>query len=147
MPLAYTDESPSEVVAQVIIDLGLGVAPAVVVADWMTYATGEPYQPDNCITVYDTTAFMDGRTHDGKLQGMYGIQVRVRSRNPRDGWKKAKNVEYNLSQVLDLIVHRSSNRYMVHSLNGFGGVLALGKAPESERNIFTINCYANLKQY
>lgn len=148
MPLAYTDEAPSEVVAQLIIDLGIGTDPSTTVTDWATRATGEDYTPDNCITVYDTTAFMDGRTHDGKLQGMPGIQVRVRSSGPRNGWKKAKYVEYQLSQVLDRIVHRNGNRYMVRSLNGFGGVLPMGKeSPTSKRNLFTINCYVNLKQY
>jgi hypothetical protein len=152
MPLAYTDQAPSEVVAQVIIDLGLGTDPEVAVADWATRATGEGDYPDNCITVYDTTPFMDGRTHDGKLQGMYGIQIRIRARDPRNGWKKAKNIEYQLTQVLDRIVHRTVNsldyRYMIHSLNGFGGVLPIGKEQSvSERNLFTINCYVNLKQY
>jgi hypothetical protein len=37
---------------------------------------------------------------------------------------------------------------MVHALNGFGGVLVLGKeSPTSKRNLFTINCYVNFKQY
>lgn len=145
MPLAYTDEAPSEVVAQLIVDLGLGTA--TLTDDWAVFATGEPDSPDNVITVYDTTPFMDGRTHDGKLQGMPGIQVRIRARDPRNGWKKSKNIEYQLSIVYQRIVHRT-NRYMVHALNGFGGVLVIGKETGvSKRNLFTINCYVNFKQY
>lgn len=147
MPNTF-DHSPADVLRRLLIQLGLGTAPETrPLESWPIYASNEPSDPDNCITVYDTAGTDDGRSMiDGELFGHYGIQVRVRSLDHATGWLKADAIQTALAEtVYDNAVTIGGSSYLVHSANKIGDVLALGKdVSDTKRSLFTLNAVLSL---
>ncbi len=135
------NNSPAEIARQLLVDLGIGVAPATPPSDWMAYDSSEPSIPDNCLTIYDTAGSSDGRyMHDGELRYHYGLQFRIRSKDHPTGWVKADALRTALSQVYVQHVTIGSTNYVVHAITKIGEILVLGKdAPNSKRSLFTVN--------
>lgn len=133
--------SPEAVVAQLIIDLGLGVAPPGQY-DWTIYYSNEPDQPGNCITVYGTQGILEGRHQiNGESQERNGVQVRVRGLDHDTAQAKANAIAIAIDQqVYQNIVTVDSTDYLVHAMNRTTDVLFLGYGVDnSERPVFTIN--------
>ncbi len=163
VPDPYADDlrhSPAEVVRQLLVDEGLCTdhGPALeAAAPWPAYATNEPDNPDDCVTVFDTQGQDDGRVmSDGQLQQHYGVQVRVRSAShgPVGGWRKAREIRTGLSKEVyrqDVTVtdeDGTASRYMVHALTRIGMVLPIGRdKPSSHRDVYTINMTVVVVQY
>lgn len=144
--------SQAEIAQQLLIELGLGTNPPVGgIANnrvWPVYATSEPNEPDNCITVYDTTNQNDSRNmYGGDYLRHYGLQVRVRSVDHPTGYQKAKAIADALATQVGglnggITVMCGANVYYVFAITKIGGVLILGKdAPRSKRSLFTFNCF------
>ncbi len=145
--------SPAEVIQWLLIALGQGTIPTDAGA-WPCHATNEPSQPDDCLTVYDTTGQSDGRSMiDGALWQHFGFQVRVRSKDHRLGWVKADAIRDALSLST---YHRSVSipgdsggptaTYHVWSVNKIGVILPLGTDQgRSKRSLFTLNAIAALR--
>ncbi len=141
--------SPAEVIRWLLVALELGTDPADGAA-WPVYATNEPNEPDNCITVYDTTGISDGRSMmDGALWQHHGFQVRVRAKDHHAGWVKADAIRTAMAeQACQRTVSRDGKRYLVWSINKIGLVLVLGiDNPTSKRQLFTVNAVAPIKAY
>src|SRR5215472_5350045 len=91
--------SPAEIVRAALIEVGVaddpspwmdlvngngGVKPSNTM--WPVFVWGEPSNPDNCITLYDTDGIDHGQSMvDLQLFAHYGIQVRIRSTDQRTG--------------------------------------------------------------
>lgn len=134
--------SPAEIVRQLLIDLNLGIFPiAGSPLPWQAFVSGEPPSPDNCITVYDTAGTGDGRSMiDGEPFGHYGFQVRVRSKDYKTGWQKADAILTAMSAVLRRKVTVNSDVFFVQAITHISDIIPLGKEPSiSKRNLFTIN--------
>lgn len=142
--------SPAEIVQALLIALELGTAPpAGSVANnlvWPVYASSEPNEPDNCITVYDTTNQIDMRAmHDGSYAIHYGLQTRVRSIDHPTGYQKIAAIAHALASDVGgsagpIPVVCGTNVYLVHAIARIGSILVLGKdAPRSKRSLFTVN--------
>jgi hypothetical protein len=143
--------SPAKITAQLMIDNLLGGSPvdangqplhAGLLPLWPIYATVEPGDPDNVITVYDTTGQDDCRTMDGKIQQHYGIQVRVRAVDHPTGWQQIDLIRHGLSEdVYQENVTIDGSQYSVWCYSGFGQILPLGRdiANNTDRRIFTLN--------
>jgi len=140
--------SPSDVIQQLLIDLGQGTA----VADsgaWPVYASQTPDTPDSCITVVDTAGQKQGRMMvDGEVQEFPGVQVMVRCANPVTGWTKARAITVALDEgVTNTGVTIDGSVYVVYNVSRSSGPLSLGKdAPNSKRNLFSINATVTLRQ-
>lgn len=149
--------SPAEVIQWLIVALDLGSDPDpandALVGDWPVYFDSEPSNPDNCLTVYDTTGQNDGRTMiDGELLQHYGIQVRIRATDARTGWTKAQGIRKTLSEndvqrTVHVVADGVDAVYTLWNLARFGTVLRLGKdVSKTKRSLFTINFLASLRQ-
>lgn len=142
--------SPADVIEQLLIDLSLGTDPGPpLVGDWPVYADVEPNNPDNCITCFDTVGVSHGRTmFDGRMQGMYGIQIRVRAKSKPVGWLKANAIAIAMSEsVYQKIVHVSSNSYLIHSVTQVNFLESKGKdVPNTKRDLFFINCLVHIEE-
>lgn len=141
--------SPADIVRKLLVDAGQGVASDNTSTDWQCFASGEPSNPDNCITVYDTEGTSDGRHMvNGQLQYHYGIQLRIRGIDHKTGYDKAQTLRTWISEACYLAtVSIDSSRYLVHAITHIGQVIALGKdVPRSKRNLFTINATVPLRQ-
>lgn len=139
--------SPAEVIRWLLVALGLGTDPNLALA-WPIYATNEPNEPDDCITLYDTTGTQDGRSMvDGELFQHFGFQVRVRSTDHRTGWVKAEAIRQALAKsIYQNLVSRDGSRYLVWCAAKISMVLVIGKdTPRSKRSLFTVNAVAPIR--
>lgn len=140
--------SPADVIQQLLIDLEQGTAVADAGA-WPVYASRMPDTPDSCICVRDTGGTKQGRMMvDGEVQEFPGVQVMVRCASPVAGWTKARAVAVAIDEEVDLpSVTIGSSVYLVYNVSRSSGPLALGKdAPNSKRNLFSINALVTLRQ-
>ncbi len=147
MPQTLT-YSPAQVIARLLIDLGLGSDPETAGA-WPVSSSGEPAAPDNCITVYNTQGTDGGRAMvTGELLGNYGFQVRVRAKDTETGWTKADAIQTALAEsVYQETVHVGARTYLVHAVSRIGDVFEIGKeVPTSKRSVFTINATVTLEE-
>lgn len=136
--MAALQDSPAQIVRQLLIDLGGGSDGGT----WPIYATSEPSDPDNVITVYDTIGQDDGRAQiDGSVFYHYGLQVRVRAIDHPTGWAKAIALRDLLATVYHNLTTVGSNKYEVWAISRLAQPLFIGKdVPRSKRTLFTINC-------
>lgn len=116
---------------------------------WPCYESKEPSSPDNCVTIYDTSGFNDGRAMvDGELFVHDGIQVRIRSIDKPTGAAKVNALYKQLSEnIYQDQVTIDGTVYQVHCISKFGNVLFLGKdVPNTKRSLWTINAAVSLRQ-
>lgn len=139
--------SPAQIISQLLVELGLAAAPTAT-ATWPVYVSNEPTAPDNVVTVYDTQGKDGGRAmFTGELLGFSGFQIRIRAKDHPTGWVKADTIQTTLAQEVSLdTVHVEDTDYLVHAVSNIGDVLSLGKDPNSNRRLFTINAIAAIRQ-
>lgn len=137
--------SPAQIIQQLLIDLGLGSQHPL--TPWPVFATAEPNTPDEVITVRDTGGRDQGRIQfTGERIENPGIQIRVRANNHPTGWSKAKEIANALDQrVLGTDeVDLGVKRYLINNVSRTGTILPIGKAPESNRLLFTFNALVTI---
>lgn len=156
--------SPSEVVRQVLVDLGLATLPATPQPrTWPAYVGFEPDGvgvPDDVVTVYDTQGSGGARSmaDGGSLFGNYGVQIRFRSTEHRTGWRKADEVQTTLAEHESLAATEgrivtvtdsdgTETLYALFAFVGIGDVLRIGQEPGGRRCLFTLNAQVVLDNY
>lgn len=139
--------SPSQVIQQLLVDLGIGTLPSAG-GSWPITASQERDKPDNVITVYDTAGVPDGRTMiDGVMQEHYGFQVKIRGDKHSTGYSKASEIQNAIDTgVQNTSVTVGSSVYAVATISRTGSIIALGTEPGSTRNLFTINATVSMRQ-
>lgn len=148
--MANTLLHPHEkVVANLLVDLSLGANPDTQpLGSWPVYATDEPGDPDNVVTVFDTEGTSDGRAMPtGEAMYHPGVQVRVRAADPLTGYKKADEIRRAMAQSVNLYaITVGSTAYLVNCFARISQVRSLGKeSPNSRRRIFVINAVVSLR--
>lgn len=144
---------PAEVIRQLLIDSGLGIAPTYpgVSADWSAYSPDLPDRPDRCISIRDVDNQMNGREmFTGRHEEFHGVQLVLRSVDPDSGHAKAAEVVTYLdsySTLYDRLVTVGAVAYLVHSFDRSGGILYLGdESPSSRRSLFSINAMVTIRR-
>lgn len=140
--------SPARIIAQLLVALSQGAAPADSAA-WPVYYAREPDTPDSVITVYNTAGRRNGRFMvGGEVQEHPGVQVRVRGADHQDGYTKAKAIATALDESVSYAgVSVGGTSYRIHAVSRTSDVLDLGKdVPRSNLNIFTVNAVASIRQ-
>ena len=105
--------------------------------------------PDNTITVFDSANARDaGSTMtDGERQEHHGIQIMVRSAKDGTGWAKARAIAVALDAVKLTDGYRvtiGGSTYVIDCFDRTTDVISLGKEPNSNRRLFSINLVAML---
>lgn len=144
--------SPADVVAQVMIDLGLASGMG---ADgrpegvWPVTVDTELNLPDDTVAVTNTEGILNGRIQiTGERPEHFGFQVKVRSSLPTTGWNKANLMAVALDQQMSYNnVTLDSSTYEVQAVTRMGGVLAVGRELAStKRFLYTINAVVVIDQ-
>ena len=142
--------SPSQVIRQLLIDLGVASDGGT----WPAYASQEPDKPDDCITVYDTSETRQGRFQvGGEEQSAYNLQIKVRSNDYQEGHVKANSIKTTLAQSVqnttvstldDEANGTATQSYLVYaiSLRSFFSI----PVPYSDRKVWTCNIQATITQ-
>ncbi len=140
--------SPSEIIQNLIVDLGLGVLPSAG-GSWPVYRAGVPDTPDNVIAVIGTAGVIQGRNHaTSETIQHFGLQITVRATTHTIGDAKIRAIATSFDEnVLRDSVTISSNVYVVQAITRKSGPIPLGdESPESKRQIFTLNITASIRQ-
>ncbi len=137
--------SPADILRYLIVQLGLGTMP-VANGDWPVYCDSEGSAGDNSITTFDTEGTDDGvHQVDGNIQGMWGVQIQIRATDHNTGWRKSNTLYNTLSQgVYDVYVEVEETMYRIHSVTIPGDVNRIGKEPNSNRRLFTLNVIVDI---
>jgi hypothetical protein len=144
------DDCHSEVLQQLLVDLGLGVLrSAHPTSDWAVYVTLMADVPDNAICIHNTAPQLDGRMMStGEVIEHKGFQVMVRATTHEVGFAKIEAIRIAVDEtVYKNTVVVGSHSYGVHSITRRGGILSLGRdVGSSERQLFTLNGIVYLRQ-
>lgn len=101
---------------------------------------------DNAVSVSDTQDVLDGRLMSGPYMRHYGIQLRVRSRDYQDGWRKIDEIGRNLEEISNEIVDLDSKQYIIGAVSRIQGMASLGTERETSRRFgFVANFKALIK--
>lgn len=144
--------SPAYILRQLLVDLGLASLPSDS-SSWPVFTHNEPNTPDACITVKDTAGVKNSRNAiDGIVSEYFGCQIRLRHADPNSGDSKLRELQAALDEdVLDDVVivtgpsGTATTSYLVHTVMRESAT-PLGKAPESNRWLFTLNVTLDLRQ-
>lgn len=136
----------AKITSQLLIDLGIGTDDPN--EDWRVYLESEPDNPDNVITIYDTSNDPDDWVMiTGMLLERYGIQIRVRSGIYTPGFNKVESIKnYFDQEVYRNTVTIDSIDYMIHSMDRSSGPFHIGTEENTQRDVFTINYLATLEK-
>ena len=139
------NHSPADILRQLIVDIGAGVAPTVAsTTDWQTYVGMEPDErsgAEQVITVTNTAGVPKGRVGQGERQIFHGANLRIRAKTHATGYVKANATAILLDSVYQRDVVIGGTTYLVHSVNRQGDILDLGKGdtPNNRYTFFSIN--------
>jgi hypothetical protein len=141
--------APCEIIAKLLIDLNLA---NIHTSDtWPVRSYSEPEEPDNHITVFDTTGVIQGTLQpSGELIEFVGCQIKIRSNGIPEGRIKADNIAIALDGLAlreVTLTHKVTQQeitYVIPSVNRTGSIIPVGfDKPASKRFIHTINLLTN----
>ena len=151
--------SPQRIIQQLLVDLGGLVTDPSADGTWPCYVGSMPDVPDECVSIRDTEGRVEGREMvEGYVFEKHGIQTRIRSRGPVDGYPKAAALFNRMSQnaagtapltnttvvVVDE-VGTASTSYNVISIKHTGPVVRLGPGDNSHRHIWVFNSLVSVR--
>lgn len=140
--------SVGDVIRQLIVDQGWGVDYVDDDTDWATVDGAELDLPDNTITIYDTTGVDMSRVMvTGERQESHGFQVRVRSKDKRTGFAKARQIAVGLDVVVMATTTVDLVAYRIWSVKRSGEPLYIGyDSSNTKRFLHTLNCVVSLRE-
>jgi hypothetical protein len=139
--------SPAKVLQQLLVNLGAGTLPSAN-GSWPISSEQELDKPDGSIVVIDTVGFSDGRNSvTAEHDYHHGFQLRLRHASKNSAFTKINSIAVVMDEtVLDNTVVVDENTYRVHAITKRGDIISLGREPESDRSIFTLNATITLRQ-
>jgi hypothetical protein len=115
-------------------------------ADGLAWPLYVGYMPDgskvktDVASVYDTPGIKDGREMSGEVAEFYGIQIKVRSRDYVEGFKKIQSLAASTEQIFRAPVTVDGDNYLLQNVSRQGPVIPLGvEKGTGGRRLFTIN--------
>jgi hypothetical protein len=125
---------PSEVLRQVLIDLGQVEG----ITGWTCYTSFLPETPPAAVCIYDTAGVLDGRLMETGEQVVHpGFQIRVRNTDPVVAWNYLNRMVSALDQVKMREVAMSSEEYwLLWSVSRTGDLLPAGIEEQGGKRMF-----------
>lgn len=107
-------------------------------AAWSVQVGMEPTSPDDTITLFDTAGYMDGRSlHRTYIH--HGVQIRVRSREYPDGWKKLAEIQSLLDTICNTEIRVEEVNFVLNSFVLSSPATFVGNQEKNKRCVFTLN--------
>lgn len=145
------NRSPADVLAEVLVDSGVGQRPSGSVADWKIYVGSLPDEGDQAVLLVDTQPLMDGRIHeDGETIQHPGIEIVVRALDHTTAWLKSNIITSILDGIAREDVTVGADTYTIQAAT-HKGIMALGmerraSSVASRRHLFSINVICSMWQ-
>jgi hypothetical protein len=141
--------SPARVIARLLVEDGLGISGTLSTGDWRTYThTVSEEGGDQAIFVSGSPGRLEGgNVRDGANTEHYGIQVKIRGRDPEAVVVKLQAVEkYLTTNVKQRLITVGSFNFLVHAVSLVSSVLPLGQEEKSRRFLFSSNFAATIQE-
>lgn len=131
-----------DIVQQLIINKGWGSLPPYVSTPWPVFAGGEPPEPDELITVYETTPVSFGKVQiDGEQLQHYGFTIRIRGQTKAAARNKGETIRKGMNEsVYRDTVTLDGISYVVLCVSKCSLVPFGTEASESKRWLVNLNC-------
>jgi hypothetical protein len=113
--------------------------------EWPTRLNAMPQEPDNCVSIYDTSGILDGRLMDGENIEHYGIQVRFRGNDYESTWNKINQINKVLEILTNYSLVINTKTYIIMNISKTSPVVNLGQETDGRRWLFTINYLMTIK--
>lgn len=149
------DNPPSEIVRQLLVDLGHGTDP-VDGSDWPCFNTGIPDSPDKLISVETTGGRVQGRSQSTGTtfeNPTFQVTVRTNANDLAAGYKKAKQIAVAFDEdVLRTEVQvtdpdSGTNTYKIQAVSRITDVVDAGyEKPATSRRLYTVNAVMSVRQ-
>lgn len=137
------NHSPAEVIARYLASLD----PEIVDLEASPWRITVDYMPDkganDAVAVYNTQGKKDHRDEDG-TKFHPGIQVRVRSGTPTDGYQKAAAIRTALDQITRGTIAIDGTNYIIDAVTLTTDILSLGQEVGTNRRLFTLNAITSI---
>ena len=146
---------PADVFRWLLVQMNLGSDPTLWETgkgqDWPVQESTEPDQPDNCITVYDTTPRRDARMMTtGETYYHWGMQIRIRAQFKPYAAAKVHRMKVFLDQGVDqatVVVPATdaypySAQYLVPACSSNEPIYLGSDSPRTKRYVYTLNVTA-----
>jgi hypothetical protein len=156
--LGQFNDSPADVIAQLLIDLGYvedpnlaGTAKLI----WPVSVDSELASPDDIVCITNTDPVNSGRVQvTGQMSELWGIQFKVRAVDPQVAYRKSNQLVVAMDQEIyhqTTIIHptatTSGGTYFVGAITRKSGPLSLGReASATKRSLYTINAIVDIIQ-
>jgi len=116
---------------------------------WPIFSGGEPGNPDNVITVYETTPQSNAKIMvTGEDQQHYGFTIRVRGRTKAEARQKAEDIRHDANEkIRDIVVTLDGQQYLVPCIPRATLVPVGRETPTSQRWLVNLNCLAAIIAY
>jgi hypothetical protein len=144
--------STAQILVRLAIVSNIAQSPVGGAAWPITYAQ-MPDNPDNYLTIYDTSPVKDGRLMvSGEVIEHLGVSLRIRGWPHNTGYSKALQFQQHWDGVRNATVNLPAEpnipatSYLVQNITRVGGILPLGQEPGKTRLIWTLNGLVTLKR-
>lgn len=140
--------SPSEIIAYLVINLGKGTNPNAS-SSWPVYVDFSPESPDNLIVINTEAGRLSGKDHvEGDVPEHVGFQVAVRSSSFSSGEQKARDIAITFDeQVSQKLITISGTSYIISSITRRSSVInPTRNISNSRRNLFTFHATTTIRQ-
>jgi len=139
---------PCDIVGQLLLDQNVVTDPTDN-GIWPLGVSEELASPDEVVSIFDTQGKLEGSENtEGEIQEQEGLLLRVRAKDYRTGYAKAKALATLFDQsISNNVVTLETSVYLVGSVNRTSGIIHAGKETgASKRHLFTINFTVALTQ-
>jgi hypothetical protein len=141
--------SPAQLIAQFLVNQGVGSAPAGALA-WpisVGFSPDGTGAQDSSITIYDTEGVGDGRIlFTGEEINHPGVQVRVRAQAYGDGWGKMVELTHFLALLFRQTLTVGLYDYLVYNAFQVAPPASLGQEQSAKRRyLSTVNYLISLQ--
>lgn len=137
--MSITAHSPADVIAQLLINSGLGTLGTAEEA-WPIFVARMPENLDNVISVFDTTGKKDGRyMRGGTVVERPGVLIGVRAQRYEIGYQKAKAIRDLIDATDHANVTIDAVTYTVNSISRTTPIVSLGESEERKNQEFSLN--------
>jgi hypothetical protein len=142
MPATPITHSPAEIMAQLLVDLGMATGPGGS-GSWPVFKTGITDKPDDCIAVTDTAGIDDGAFlgPGATTEQHYGVQIMVRAATHPRCWVKTEAIRQALRAMDNMkTVWIGAASYTLPAVCRLAPPTVIGKdRPDSTRVLMSLN--------
>ena len=129
--------SPSAVIAEYITATIQSFTDPDAQGSWPLFISHLPDSPDEAAVIKDSPGILDGRLMDsGEVIQHFGLQIRLRSNDSEEGWKKIEALALELDgTAANTLVIKNETTYSIQNLSRSTPIIPLDREVDKKRRV------------